>query len=339
MDHHPVTNAEFRRFVKDTGHLTTAEIAPLAADFPDASADQLVPGSLVFTPPDHPVPLQDYRAWWSWVPGAQWRHPDGPGSTLHGRDRHPVVHVNHADASAYAAWAGKELPTEAEWEYAARGGLDGATYAWGDEPTVRGRLMANTWHGSFPHENLRLDGYERTSPIGSFPPNGYGLVDVCGNVWEWTASSFTPDHGVATTPQPSSATLLRADGCHPVLRRGAGDQGGSHLCAPNYCLRYRPAPVRRRRPTPPPATSGFAASCGSAASRMAGRVAVSNSCRLARFAVACPLAESTAYLVIPGCIRSATGRAGGLVIRPGYRVARMGVWNARVEGPRSEQLE
>jgi formylglycine-generating enzyme required for sulfatase activity len=248
MDRHPVTNAEFRRFVKDTGHVTTAEIAPDAAAFPDASDDQLVPGSLVFTPPHHPVPLDDYRAWWSWVPGAQWRHPEGPGSTLHGRERHPVVHVTHADATAYAAWAGKALPTEPEWEYAARGGLEGATYAWGDEPTLKGRIMANTWHGRFPHENLRLDGHERTSPIGSFPANGYGLVDMCGNVWEWTADAFSSDHGHAIAPEPqaSAAQASTAPCCGPTRPTAPSPgrlviKGGSHLCAPSYCLRYRPA--------------------------------------------------------------------------------------------------
>src|SRR5690348_853099 len=186
IDQHPVTVAEFRRFVKATGYVTTAEIAPDRADFPDAPDELLVPGSLVFTPPDHPVPLDDFRAWWSWVPGAQWRHPEGPGSTLNGREKHPVTQVSHADVTAYAVWAGKSLPTEAEWEYAARGGLDGAVYAWGDEFSPRGRLMANTWHGEFPWENLNLDRFDRTSPVGSYPPNGYGLVDVCGNVWEWT---------------------------------------------------------------------------------------------------------------------------------------------------------
>ena len=243
VDHHPVTNAEFRRFVKDTGHLTTAETAPSAADFPEASHDQLVPGSLVFTPPDRAVPLHDFRAWWSWVPGAQWRHPEGPRSTLHGRERHPVVHVSQADAAAYAAWAGKNLPIEAEWEYAARGGLEGATYAWGNTLTVRARTMANIWHGRFPHENLALDGFERTSPVGSFPPNGYGLVDVCGNVWEWTISSFTPDHGLAGRP---GARPAERPCCGPTSPTRPVDdrlviKGGSHLCAPNYCLRYRPA--------------------------------------------------------------------------------------------------
>jgi formylglycine-generating enzyme required for sulfatase activity len=259
IDQHPVTNAEFRRFVKDTGYLTTAEIAPTPEDFPDASSDQLVPGSLVFTPPDGPVSLDDFRAWWSWVPGAQWRHPQGPSSTLHGRERHPAVHISHADASAYSAWAGKQLPSEAEWEYAARGGLDGATYAWGDTPTPRGRLMANTWHGRFPHENLLLDGFDRTSPVGSFPPNGYGLLDVCGNVWEWTVDGFTADH----------ASRLRegaSDGrpCCGPSKPSKGEtqlviKGGSHLCAPSYCLRYRPA--ARQAQTPDTSTSHLGFRC------------------------------------------------------------------------------
>ena len=208
MDAHPVTVAEFRRFVKATGHVTVAETAPEAADFPDAAADQLVPGSLVFTPPSHRVSLDDYRAWWSWVPGAQWRHPEGPGSTLNGRELHPVTHVAYADALAYAAWAGKELPTEAEWEFAARGGLEGAVYAWGDEVTPRGRQMANTWQGDFPVHNDVLDGYERTSPVGAFPPNGYGLVDMTGNVWEWTCQDYTSSH--AASPAAQEAV---ADGC------------------------------------------------------------------------------------------------------------------------------
>ncbi len=194
MDDHPVTVAEFRRFVKATGHVTLAEQPPDPADYPDADPDLLVPGSLVFHRTRGPVDLDDYSNWWSWIPGAQWRHPEGPGSTLDGRERHPVTHVAYDDARAYAAWAGKELPTEAEWEFAARGGLDGATYAWGDEFAPRGRQMANTWQGEFPWQNLLLDKYERTSPVKSFPPNGYGLYDVTGNVWEWTTDFYTPKH-------------------------------------------------------------------------------------------------------------------------------------------------
>jgi formylglycine-generating enzyme required for sulfatase activity len=258
MDQHPVTVAEFRRFVKATGHVTVAEKTPDPADFPDAEPGQLVPGSLVFTPPARPVRLDYFRAWWSWVPGAQWRHPGGPGSTLHGLDQHPVTHVAYPDAVAYAAWAGKSLPTEAEWEFAARGGLEGRTYAWGDEFAPRGRMMANTWQGDFPLHNELLDGYERTSPVGKFPPNGYDLVDVTGNVWEWTCEDYSSSHAGAaerSDAPPVSATGRAAPCCGPQrqpatvasAQRSAGPpspkviKGGSHLCAPNYCLRYRPA--------------------------------------------------------------------------------------------------
>lgn len=261
MDQHPVTVAEFRRFVRDTGHTTVAETTPDPAAFPDASPDQLVPGSLVFTPPTRRVSLDDYRAWWSWVPGAQWRHPEGPGSGLHGLDRHPVTHVSYVDALAYAAWAGKALPTETEWELAARGGLPGAAYAWGDDPAPRGRMMANTWQGDFPLHNDLLDGYARTSPVGRFPPNGYGLVDVTGNVWEWTTQVWTSDHSAAATgstydgaaasgPAPEAHRCCGPDRGPSDRAEPAGQdredsprviKGGSHLCAPNYCLRYRPA--------------------------------------------------------------------------------------------------
>jgi formylglycine-generating enzyme len=242
MDAHPVTNAEFRRFVKATGHLTLAERPPEAADYPEADPELLVPGALVFRPTSGPVDLADWRAWWAWVPGADWRHPEGPGSTLHGRDRHPVVQVAYADAVAYAAWAGKSLPSEAEWEYAARGGLEGKVFCWGDEFAPKGKLLANTWQGEFPWQNLLTDRYAGTSPVGAFPPNGYGLVDMAGNVWQWTSDFFTPRHPdevarpccVPHNPQVTTPVLAEA-----IPRRVI--KGGSHLCAPSYCLRYRPA--------------------------------------------------------------------------------------------------
>jgi formylglycine-generating enzyme required for sulfatase activity len=242
IDEHPVTVAEFRRFVKATGHVSAAETAPDAADYPGADPDLLVPGSLVFHPTDGPVPLDDFRRWWQWVPGADWRHPEGPGSTVDGRQRHPVTHVAYADAVAYATWAGKELPTEAQWEYAARGGLDGATYPWGNEFAPGGRMMANTWQGEFPWQNLLLDKYAGTSPVGTFPPNGYGLADMAGNVWEWTADFFTAAHAPdADKPccVPHNPRVETATDSEPIPRRVI--KGGSHLCAPNYCLRYRPS--------------------------------------------------------------------------------------------------
>ena len=237
MDRHPVTNAAFRRFVAATGHVTLAERMPDPALYPDADPELVVPGSLVFRKPAGPVDLRDYRAWWAYVPGADWRHPEGPDSSLAERDDHPVVHIAHDDARAYADWVGKSLPTEAEWEFAARGGLDGATYAWGEDFNPDGRAMANTWQGRFPWENSCHDGYEGTSPVDAFPPNGYGLRDMIGNVWEWTASPYGP-----LVPSAGAAD-------EPGCCGGGGKacfsrfvvKGGSHLCAPNYCLRYRPA--------------------------------------------------------------------------------------------------
>jgi formylglycine-generating enzyme len=238
VEENPVTNAAFRRFVKATGHVTVAERPPDPRDFPGADRADLVPGSLVFRPTAGPVPLEDWTRWWHWVPGADWRHPEGPGSTLHGRDRHPVVHVGFEDAAAYAAWAGRRLPTEPEWEHAARGGLEQAVYAWGDDPEPRGRVMANRWFGRFPWENLSPHGFERTSPVRRFPANGYGLYDVTGNVWEWTTTDW---------PDPGDEPAEAAHGCcaphPPALNEHARRviKGGSHLCAPSYCLRYRPA--------------------------------------------------------------------------------------------------
>jgi formylglycine-generating enzyme len=235
IDERPVTVREFRRFVKETGYVTVAE-QPLDPDrYPDADPALLVPGSLVFRPTRGPVDLRDYRNWWSYVPGACWHRPEGPGSDTYTRARHPVTHVAHEDAEAYAEWAGKALPTEAEWERAARGGLDGAVYAWGDDAYPDGTPMANTWQGEFPWQNTLQDGYAGTSPVGSFPPNGYGLLDACGNVWEWTVDWFTSDHD-EPAPSPCCAPP-RADG--EIPRRVI--KGGSHLCAPSYCLRYRPA--------------------------------------------------------------------------------------------------
>ena len=237
MDERPVTAAEFRLFVRATGYMTVAERPLDSADYPDANPELLAPGSLVFRKTAGPVPLDDVRNWWEYVPEASWRRPGGPGTTINGRDRHPVVQVAYEDAEAYASWAGKELPTEAEWEYAARGGLDGAIFAWGDEHFPGGKAMANSWQGDFPWQNLKLDGYEDTSPVGSFPPNGYGLFDMTGNVWEWTTDAFAPN-GAGEPEVPCCAPTQRPEGerfARKVIK------GGSYLCAPNYCLRYRPA--------------------------------------------------------------------------------------------------
>jgi sulfatase modifying factor 1 len=249
MDEHPVTVGEFRRFVKATGYVTVAERALDPEQYPGADPALLVPGSLVFHGSRGPVDLRDYRNWWTYVPGASWHRPEGPGSDTYTRGRHPVVHVTLEDAEAYATWAGKTLPSEAEWEFAARGGLEGATFAWGEEFAPEGRMMANTWQGEFPWQNLALDGHEGTSPVRSYPANGYGLYDMTGNVWEWTSDFFTVRH-----PEPSGTAC-----CPPHNPRvGSWDdavagqrpdahipqrvtKGGSHLCAPNYCLRYRPA--------------------------------------------------------------------------------------------------
>jgi len=249
IDRHPVTVGQFRQFVRQTGYRTVAERPLAPEEYPAADPKLLIPGSLVFRKTSGPVDLRDYRNWWEYVPGACWKRPGGPGTSIRGREHHPVVQVACEDAEAYARWAGKQLPTEAEWEYAARGGLDGAVFAWGDEHVPGGKPMANTWQGEFPWQNLRLDGYEGTSPVGSFPPNGYGLFDMTGNVWEWTADWYAPRHPdaaaspccVPSNPRVSSTERSFAagqPGAH-IPRRVI--KGGSHLCAPNYCLRYRPA--------------------------------------------------------------------------------------------------
>jgi sulfatase modifying factor 1 len=249
IDRAPVTNRQFRVFVKSTGYVTFAEIAPDANDYPGALPNMLEPGSMVFSPPSYPVDLRDCSQWWTFRHGANWKKPYGPVSSIKGYEDHPVVHVAFKDAEAYARWAGKELPTEAEWEFAARGGLDDAEYAWGDEFAPGGRLMANTWQGDFPHRNNAPGTYKRTTPVGSFPPNGYGLSDMIGNVWEWTTDWYTSKH---------HAEVEKAC-CIPANPRGGSEEasfdprqpririprkvvkGGSHLCAPSYCRRYRPA--------------------------------------------------------------------------------------------------
>ena len=258
VDQHPVTNADFAEFVAATGYLTVAERVPSAGDYPGAAPETLVPASLVFHPTSGPVDLRDYSAWWRYVPGACWHRPTGPGSSLKRLARHPVVHVAYADAAAYAAWAGKALPTEQEWECAARAGREDSAYAWGDDPFPQGQVLANTWQGQFPWENLTLDGYERTSPVGAFPPNDYGLLDMIGNVWEWTSSQYRPHNGAAegsaASPrsccsparEPSGSRTTEASVTSRATRaaRQADTRvvkGGSHLCAPNYCLRYRPS--------------------------------------------------------------------------------------------------
>jgi formylglycine-generating enzyme required for sulfatase activity len=242
IDRHEVTNAQFRRFVEATGYRTIAERRLDPADHPGTPAELLEPGSVVFQIPTSLTSLVDIRQWWRWVPGADWRHPTGPGSSIDGKDGHPVVHVAQADALAYARWIGRDLPTEAEWERAARGGLDGATYAWGDryyDPLEGWR--ANTWQGAFPMRDAAEDGHHGTAPVGCYPPNGFGLVDMTGNVWEYTRDLWVPGHpaGPQTVPEGPPAELAArfadASGTRLVIK------GGSWLCAPNFCARYRPA--------------------------------------------------------------------------------------------------
>jgi sulfatase modifying factor 1 len=245
IDARAVTNAQFAAFVAATGHVTIAEIVPNAADYPDARPEMLFAGSLVFVKTSGPVDTRDWSQWWRLQPGANWRQPYGPGSGLAGLDDHPVVQVAYGDVLAYARWAGKDLPTEAEFEYAARGGVDGATYAWGEVFRPGGKHMANTWQGKFPHRNTGEDGWEATAPVGSYSPNGYGLYDMIGNVWEWTQDWYQPRHAadavkaccVPKNPRgPATGTL---DQAAPIPQKVL--KGGSFLCAPSYCQRYRPA--------------------------------------------------------------------------------------------------
>lgn len=252
MDVTEVTNAQFRTFVDATQYVTTAERAPTVEEIlaqsppgtPAPPKELLVPGSLVFTPPDHAVPLNDMTHWWSWTPGADWKHPDGPGSDLKGRDHHPVVQVCWDDAVAYAKWAGKRLPTEAEWEFAARGGLKGKTNVWGNESPDSDKPQLNIWHGEFPHKNTLADGFRMTAPVKSFPANGYGLYDMAGNVWEWcsdwydsSAYSRRSRSQAVANPQGPSASH---DPSRPFMPLRS-QRGGSFLCCDSYCTRYRPS--------------------------------------------------------------------------------------------------
>ena len=252
IDRGAVTVAEFARFAEETGYTTLAERPPEAAEYPDADPSLLVAGSAVFHPTPGPVPLTDPGRWWAYVPGADWRHPWGAASDNAQRQDHPVTHVAYEDAEAFARWAGKALPTEAEWEYAARGGLDGAIFAWGDEPRPGGELMANSWQGDFPWRNTGAKGWRGTTPVGLFAANGYGLYDMTGNVWEWTSDYYSPRGAGSEAPAspcctppinpriqtPDAGDYSGQPGAH-IPRRVI--RGGSHLCAPSYCLRYRPA--------------------------------------------------------------------------------------------------
>lgn len=242
---HPVTNTEFAAFVSNTGFVTEAESSPDPDLYPGASAEDLVPGGLVFGMTSGPVSLNNYANWWAWTPGADWKHPTGPDSSIDGLDNHPVVQVCHGDALAYCEWADLELPTEAEWEFAARGGLDGADFTWGTNDDQETEPVANTWQGRFPYENTEVDGYTRTSPVATYAPNGYGLFDMSGNVWEWTddwyvAKAVTGDE--ANCCAPRGPTLEDSYDPHQEVKIPRKVvKGGSHLCTPQYCYRYRPA--------------------------------------------------------------------------------------------------
>ena len=247
IDRTPVTNRAFGEFVASTGYVTFAERTPDPKEYPEADPALLVAGSSVFVPPPYQPWIMNPMQWWHYMPGADWRHPNGPDSSIDGLDDHPVVHVSYADAEAYARWAGKRLPTETEWEYAAWAGQEGTAYAWGDELAPHGLMLANYWQGMFPSENLCLDGYRATSPVGTYPPNGFGLVDMIGNVWEWTSSWWaaqTEGGRPCCTPNPdrreaADASRDPSDPGRNFPRKVL--KGGSHLCAENYCQRYRPA--------------------------------------------------------------------------------------------------
>ncbi len=280
IDVHPVTNAEFAAFVGATGYVTVAERPLNGPEFARLPAAERVPGSIVFTPTPGPVDLRDWRQWWRWIPGAHWRQPGGVGTSIDERLDHPVVQVAAEDAESYAAWVGKRLPTEREWEFAAWGGRDGQRYAWGEQEPSEAFVPANTWHGVFPYRNSGARGWVGTSPVGSFEANGFGLFDVCGNVWEWTATAFTPNHmltastavvadssvttresecGCGHSGRPTPATAAEDVPALIDLQRPRVTKGGSYLCAPSYCQRYRPA--ARSLQTPDSSTTHLGFRC------------------------------------------------------------------------------
>jgi len=269
MDETDVTNAQFEKFVEATGYITVAERTPAKEEFPDASPEDLVAGAAVFTPFPGPVPLDDYLQWWKYVKGANWRHPEGPQSDLKGKKDCPVVQVAYEDALAYAKWAGKRLPTEAEWEIAARGGLADKTYAWGDEFKPGGKFMANTYQGQFPVKDTGDDGSAGISPVRSFPPNGYGLYDMAGNVWQWCSDWYRSDYyqqlaaerDVAHNPQGPQSSF---DPAEPGVSKRV-QKGGSFLCTDRYCTRYMVGTRGKSEPSTATNHAGFR--CVKSASR------------------------------------------------------------------------
>jgi formylglycine-generating enzyme len=256
IDKHEVTNAQFEKFVEATGYQTVAELPLDPSEFPHVPAEELKAGSIVFRPPPGEVPLEDHLQWWSYVPGANWRHPEGPDSDVTEREQHPVVHIAWTDASAYAAWAGKRLPTEAEWELAARGRLDRELYCWGHELRPKNRWQSNIWQGNFPNENTASDGFRTTAPVGSFAANGYGLFDMSGNVWEWCSDWYRPDYYERSPAKNPAGPETSFDPFEPNLPKRV-QRGGSFMCSDMYCTRYVPGARGKGEPKSAAGHIGF----------------------------------------------------------------------------------